>query len=82
MVVDYQVRFKIDYANRGSQPARNAVLTFRKPEQLGNQAVILLHGPGVQPGGLSQNGAEARIALADLAPGASGSIVLGFAIPG
>ena len=42
-----QVRFKVDYGNLGSEPARNALLTFEIPPALQGEKPDILRAPGI-----------------------------------
>jgi plastocyanin len=73
-----ELRLKIDYANLGSRPAQNGVLTLSKDERIRDVEIYVHLGPGIQPDDFTDSDDKLTIALPDLAPGASSSIVLGF----
>src|SRR5690606_1161629 len=73
-----ELRLKIDYINLGSGPAQNGVLTLSKNDRIRDVEIYLRLGPGLQPGDFTDSADKLTIALPDLAPGESSSIVLGL----
>ena len=76
-----QVSFKLGYANLGSGPARGGSLVLSKPAQLRDLEIILLRAPGISPANIVETAETVTIALPDLAPGADGTLVLGWQAP-
>ena len=69
--------FKIDYANRGSTTAQNALLEFQIPEKLRGQ-LLQFQAPGIPNDAFSLNFEEIKVTFRALGPGEQGTIVLGW----
>ncbi|MBP8292050.1 MAG: hypothetical protein KAX65_04710, partial [Caldilineaceae bacterium] len=70
--------FKIEYANRGTALATNALLAFQIPEKLRDGEIILVQTPGIPNEAMSLNFEEIKMTLRPLAPGEAGTIVFGW----
>ncbi len=72
------LRFKVDYANRGSALAAEATMTFGKSDALRGLGLALLRGPGLDAGDYTDGDDTLLVRLPDLEPDESSSIVLIF----
>ncbi len=70
--------FKIDYSNLGATTAQNALLEFQIPEKLRDSEIVLWRSSTAPSESFSLNFERIRVALGALAPGASGSVTLGW----
>ena len=73
---DIQI-FKIDYANRGSATAQNALLEFQIPEKFRGQTPQL-QASTLPSDAFTLNFEEIKVTFRSLAPGDQGTIVLGW----
>jgi plastocyanin len=73
-----QIRFKIDYENRGSQTANGALLEFQIPEKLRDMEVKWLHAPNVARDQITRSPGKINLVLPALEPGSIGSVTLGW----
>ncbi|MFP4436551.1 MAG: hypothetical protein ACLFVO_04830, partial [Chloroflexaceae bacterium] len=73
-----RLAFKLTYTNLGSRPTADARLIFQKPEQLRNLDTFLLRAPGVPAQEIVETGEDVTLALPDLPPGESGTVVIGW----
>lgn len=76
-----QAHFKIEVANRGSQPANGALLTFQKPEHLRDQEIVLLRAPGIPSTEIKDTGETIQFLLPTIEPNNIIAILIGLAIP-
>jgi plastocyanin len=76
-----QAHFKIEVANRGSQPAGGATLTFVKPAHLRDQEIVLLRAPGIPSTEVKDTGETIQFLLPTIEPNNIIAILIGLAIP-
>ncbi len=74
----HYLRLKIDYANRGDALASGALLRLSKDEAMRDAALQRVLGPGLQPGDVTDDAEQLTIALPDLMPNESSSLVVSF----
>jgi plastocyanin len=76
-----QALFKLEIANRGSQPAEGATLIFNKPGQLRNQEIVLLQAPGIPSSDIKDTGEAIHFLLPYIEQNNIIAILIGLAIP-
>lgn len=76
-----QAHFKIEVANRGSQTASGATLTFQKPEHLRDQEIVLLRAPGIPSTNIKDTGEAIQVLLPPIEQNNIIAILIGLAIP-
>ena len=78
---DAELRVKFDYANLGAVNASGARLTLNKQILNVDAGIRGIQGPGIQPGDVISNANRIAIALPDLLPTQSGSLVMRLGLP-
>jgi plastocyanin len=76
-----QAQFKIEVANRGTQDADGAILTFHKPPQLRDHEIALLRAPGIADEDISNTGETIRFLLPYIEQDNIIAILIGLTIP-
>ncbi len=78
LVVDFSVRFRIDYSNLGDNTANNALLEFQIPEKLRGAQPAFVHAPGIAPNKIKFGVGTISFGLPNLAMGDLGTIIVGW----
>lgn len=78
IIVDFEVRFRIDYTNHGDSTANGALLEFQIPEKLRGVQPSFLRAPGVTPANIQMGTDKIRFGLSVLQMGDFGTIIVGW----
>jgi len=76
--INFDVRFRIDYSNRGDSTANGALLEFQIPEKLWGSQPSFLRAPGIATANIKFDTNKISFGLPALKMGGIGTIIVGW----